>query len=119
MKTGLKAFSIRDAKAGVFGRPFFFISAGVAMRVFGDMCNDPNDPVGQHPEDYTLFELASWDEDTGMFTQDHQAKSLVNGIELKLADKPMIEPARPHMIPDRTEYKPEDITKAQEKANGS
>jgi len=79
----LKCFTIHDSKAGVYARPFFLQSAGVAMRIFGDMANDPNDPVGSHPEDYTLFEIASWDEDTARFTQDGALRSLANAIELK------------------------------------
>lgn len=84
---GLKVFSIYDSKAAVYGRPFFLQSAGVAMRIFGDMANDEKEPVGQHPEDYTLFELASWDEDSGQFTQDAANRSLANGIELKAAEE--------------------------------
>ena len=87
MKTGLVAFSIFDSKAGVYGRPFFFQSAGVAMRVFGDMVNDANEPVARHPEDYTLFQLATWDEDSGKFTDDGHHKSLANGIELVVFDE--------------------------------
>ena len=82
---GLKVFSIFDSKAGVYARPFCMTSAGTAMRVFGDMANDENDPVGQHAEDYTLFEIGTFDEDRGLIVSEATPRSLCNGIELKLA----------------------------------
>lgn len=106
----LKCFAIYDSKANVYGRPFFLQSAGVAMRIFGDMANDQKDPVGHHPEDYTLFELASWDEDTGKFTQDGANRSLANGIELKIHDE----------IPEQLDIvNAIDESQSAEKVNGS
>lgn len=84
MRTKMKVFTIYDLKAGVHGRPFFLQSTGVAMRIFADMVNDREELVCRHPEDFILYDLGEFDEDTGMFQQDAGAKSICNGIELKV-----------------------------------
>ena len=85
---GLKAFSIFDSKAGVYSTPFMMQSVGVAMRTFADIVNDPSEQMAKHPEDYTLFECADFDEDSGLFIPLSTPHSLGNGIELKLAPGP-------------------------------
>lgn len=61
----LKVFTIRDGACEAFMRPFFAQAAGAAIREFADLANNPEHPVGQHPEDYTLFEIGWFDEATG------------------------------------------------------
>lgn len=61
----LLAFSVLDAKVGLFGRPFFARSQGEAMRSFRDVACDGTHEVGMHPEDYTLYRLGVFDEGTG------------------------------------------------------
>lgn len=58
----LKCYAIYDAKAEAYMAPFFLPSNGLATRAFQDMANDPNHPIGQHPEDYTLFEIGAFDD---------------------------------------------------------
>jgi len=76
----LDAFTIRDSAAEAFMRPFFAQSSGAAIRSFSDMVNsdDKDHPVGQHPEDYTLFSIGSFDEQTGLMKV-HPPESLGNG----------------------------------------
>lgn len=62
--------TIRDSVANTYGRPFFTATRGTALRSFIDMCNDtpsPDNPIAQHPEDYELFELGTFDDQTGRF----------------------------------------------------
>lgn len=62
----LKVFSIRDAKAEAFMRPFFSPTVGLAKRSFADLVNSGNgEPVAKHPEDFCLFELGEFEELTG------------------------------------------------------
>lgn len=72
----LLAFSIRDAKAEAFMRPFFSPTAGLAIRSFRDLVNDPASEVGRHPEDYTLFRIGSFDELSGELVKEEPVFSL-------------------------------------------
>lgn len=63
----LTAFSILDGKSGIYNRPWFAVSTGVALRNFSDLVNDPKTEVSRHPEDYTICELGTYDDTTGTF----------------------------------------------------
>lgn len=63
MKT--MCFSVFDAKAAVFGTPFFMPREAAAIRAFGDLSNDKKTTVGQHPEDFTLYHLGDFDDELG------------------------------------------------------
>jgi len=77
-------FCVHDAKASAHLPPFFLPTAGMAVRAISDCVNDPSHAFGQHPEDYTLFQLGSFDDQTGMITSDTKF-SLGNCIEFRLA----------------------------------
>ena len=68
-----KIFSVFDVKAEIYMNPFTAGSSGLAIRTFTDIANDTSHPIGQHPEDYTLFELGTWDPVTCEIKQ-HEAK---------------------------------------------
>lgn len=76
----MKVFSIYDVKAGAFITPFFLPTQGMAVRTFIDCCNDENHAFGQHPEDYSLFVLAEFDNVHGTFV-DTTSKIVLNGLE--------------------------------------
>lgn len=65
----LKMFSVFDSKAAFFGQVFMEHSEGVAFRSFTDSCNsdDPRNGFALHPEDYSLFYLGEFDNETGEF----------------------------------------------------
>ena len=56
----LKLFTIFDSKAEAFQQPFSAQSTGAAIRMFSDIAQDQKHPIGQHPEDYTLFEIGTF-----------------------------------------------------------
>jgi len=60
-----KMFAVYDSKVEAYMVPMFFRSKGEALRVFMDAANDEKSALSQHSEDYTLFEVAEWDELTG------------------------------------------------------
>lgn len=62
-----KVFSIYDVKAEAYLSPFFMNTVGEAMRAFKDLVNDPRHRFGAHPADYTLFQIASWDDSSARF----------------------------------------------------
>ena len=60
-----KVFGVRDTKALAFLQPFFSASTGAAVRAFGDAVNEGNSPLSKHPEDYLLYEIGDFDDQTG------------------------------------------------------
>lgn len=63
----VKAFAVYDTKALVYQAPFFNSAVGVALRMFSDAVNDPQTFLNKHPTDYILFEVGTFDDNTGEF----------------------------------------------------
>lgn len=61
----LKLFSVYDNALKEFNPPTFLHGRGVAFRAFQDAVNAPDNPFGKHPDDYTLFELGTFEGQTG------------------------------------------------------
>lgn len=64
----LKMFSIRDSKAEIYNRPFFTHTLGEAEREFTRISNDPQSQISQFPEDYDLYYVGTYDDNSGKFT---------------------------------------------------
>lgn len=62
----LKIFSIRDAKAECFNQPFFQKTHGEAERNFTQLVKDQKSMIAQFPEDYDLYYLGTYDDQTGL-----------------------------------------------------
>lgn len=64
-----KIVSVRDRAVDAFGPPFFVVNHGAAIRSFGDEIkrSDPNNNLNKHPEDYDLYALGEFDDDSGTF----------------------------------------------------
>lgn len=58
-------FVIKDAKSGVHGVPYSFVSRGVALREFNDLVNNPKAAYAKHPDDYSLWYIGEYDDLTG------------------------------------------------------
>lgn len=65
----LLILSVRDRTADAFGQPFYTASRGGAIRSFADEVNrlDPQNMLSKHPEDFDLFELGTFDDNTAQF----------------------------------------------------
>jgi len=72
----LKVYTIYDSKIQTYMRPFFLQANGAARRAFEDLVNDKSTEISRHPEDYTLFELATFDDQTGVFENANAPTSL-------------------------------------------
>jgi len=79
----LQMFTVYDSKAEAYLSPFFFPSRGQAVRAFGDMSNDQNHSFNKHPEDYTLFCLGTFEDETGTMHLLPTKESLGLAIEFK------------------------------------
>lgn len=62
--------AVHDSAAGAYARPFFVPTTGLAHRSFQDEVNRaaPDNPMHAHADDFTLYELGSFDDNTGTFT---------------------------------------------------
>lgn len=65
----LNLFAIRDDKANAYLAPFAMPTQGQALRAFSDLTNDSQSTIYKHPEDYRLYLLGTFDDDTGTLNQ--------------------------------------------------
>jgi len=73
-------FSVFDSKANAFLSVFSLVNKGVAVRWFSGMVNGGHLEMTAHPEDFTLFQLANFDEDSGSIEPLGSPKSIVLGV---------------------------------------
>ena len=71
-----KVFTIYDSKAEHHFPPQFLQAPGQAIRYFEDEANNPESPIGKHPQDYSLFQIGEFDDDLGLLTPLVPIKSL-------------------------------------------
>lgn len=77
-----KVFAVRDGKAEAFLQPFYSVNAGSATRAFDDTINaSDGNQLAKHPADYVLYELASFDDNSGKFINCEPAKLLGSGVD--------------------------------------
>lgn len=63
-----KMYSVFDSKLATFGRPWFQMTDGAALREFADAVNDnsnPNNQWNRHPEDFSLFVIGEFNDQSG------------------------------------------------------
>lgn len=62
----MKLFSIYDSKAAAYTQPFTLPSGAHALRQISEvLIGDRQTPFSDYPEDFTLMEIAEWDQLTG------------------------------------------------------
>lgn len=74
--------AVRDSAVNAFIRPFYVPAVGAAIRGFSDEVNRKDSEMHKHPEDYELFELGVFDEDTGRFSQLSEPRALARGKDV-------------------------------------
>jgi len=61
----LKLYTIRDVRTSAHNRPIALQNRAVLERSLLDALQDPSSNLSQHPEDYQLFCVGEFDQDTG------------------------------------------------------
>lgn len=77
----LISVAVYDRATETYGRPFYVPHVGAAIRSFMDEANRADSEIGKHPNDYELFELASFDDATGKYTVPPTPTRLVRGSD--------------------------------------
>lgn len=79
----VKMFSIYDSKAVSFLPPWNESTAGTALRKFKDAVVREGTDFNKWPEDYTLFEIGEFDDQTGIVLGYDHATEIAKAITLK------------------------------------
>lgn len=58
-------YTILDTKAAAYLPPFYMRSNGEALRAFSDEISNGDSQIAKHPEDFILFQIGTFDEQTG------------------------------------------------------
>lgn len=61
----ITAYSFYDSKVGIFHPPFFMLHRGQAFRAAMELGSDPSTQIGRHPADFSLFEVGTFNDQTG------------------------------------------------------
>ena len=74
-----KQYALLDHVAGIFLNPLTFLNDAEAIRWFTTTVNDTKTDtmVNQHPEGYSLYRLADYDDQTGMY----QPRDLTSSVD--------------------------------------
>lgn len=59
-------YSVYDYKAQYHGNPFTSINHATAIREFSAACAQPGSQLYDHPTDFVLFAIATYDDQTGV-----------------------------------------------------
>lgn len=78
-----QVFTVYDSKIKTYLRPFYDLHVGGAVRGFQDIVNDETSVIGQHPEDFTLFHIGEFDNESCEFEMFKTPTSLGVGIHFK------------------------------------
>lgn len=78
----IRVYTVYDSKVQAYMRPFFQVSKGEALRSWIDAVNDGQTAMNKHPEDFTLFELGEWDDQSAVFQEHSTPLSLGVAIEV-------------------------------------
>ena len=78
-------YALLDHTAKVFLNPISFINDGDAIRWFGTVVNNKEEKtnISNHPEQFTLFRLADYDDQMGTYDTQAQPKQLITGIQVQ------------------------------------
>lgn len=78
-----KMFSVCDTKAQIFHVPFYKQTTTEAERDFSNLVNDERTTISKNPEDFDLFIVGEYDDQTGKVTCPQTPTHLVKGVFLK------------------------------------
>lgn len=81
-----KVLAVRDERTESFGNPIFVRHVGEGTRSFIDEVNREDSQFGKHPEDFALYELGLYAEETGLLVPNDAPKRLVMARDVVRVD---------------------------------
>lgn len=79
----LQVLAVYDAKARSYAKPFFVAHIDVGIRAFRTHANTPGNEMYENPEDFTLFHLGTWSDDTGCMLQVGELRQVAFAANVK------------------------------------
>lgn len=78
----MRIYAVYDDKARVYGTPQFMLTDGIAIRTLADVVKEPSSMIAKHPEDFSMYELGSYDEASGKITPLENPAFLIRAVSL-------------------------------------
>lgn len=79
------AFTVFDSAAMRYLEPFWAPTVEVALRMFRQIVNTPEHQFNRFPEDYSLFAIGEFDQETGRVSSYVELRSL--GVAVTFLDR--------------------------------
>lgn len=77
--------AVHDVQAAAYGRPIFVGTVSLGARSFTDEVNrcDLNNQMFQHPDDFALYDLGTFDDSDGSFSLHASPVLVVKAVTVK------------------------------------
>lgn len=79
-------YSVYDRKAQLYGTPFYASQEGIAIRSFSRAVNDPSLDMCLFPEDFTLYELGRFDDESAIFELNPMPRAVCSAASVKMKE---------------------------------
>lgn len=90
-----RMYTVYDAKAEHYLLPFFVRAHGHAVRLFTESANTPDHEFCKHAEDYTLFQMGVYDDESARFDLLPTPEPVVKALEVRRQQElPLFEQAK-------------------------
>ena len=73
----MRMYSIYDTIANAYQNPLYAVNDGAAIRIFTEAVNDPKTYLNQAPNDYVIYYVGTFDEQTGCITTDENPRKII------------------------------------------
>jgi len=79
----LYVFTVRDDKAAAYLNPFYVQNEALAIRAMRDCLGSSDHSFAKYPEDYSLYQLGTYDDAQGKFELFDKPTHVANLVDLK------------------------------------
>ena len=73
--------AVRDVQSNGFIKPQYFVTLEASMRAFEVAVTGGDPSMSEFPDDYSLYYLGTYDDETGMHESDGPPKRVYTGFE--------------------------------------
>jgi hypothetical protein len=76
--------AIHDRALDAYQQPFLVRAIGEAIRAFQDAINKPESPMYAHPDDYDLYMIGTYNDESAKITQAAEPQQIAIGKQLRI-----------------------------------